>query len=105
MNTLTLPPLVEVEKLLQYDPTTGHLIHKRSNGKAKAGDIAGYVTTRGYRVVSVKGKDYKAHRIAYLLGHKQDPGEPFVGEALTTEVSARLAAHEHGDGGSSDGSH
>lgn len=45
---------------LRYDPDTGNLY--RSDGSLAVGYVKG-----GYRIVSVKGKQYLAHRLAYFL--------------------------------------
>lgn len=48
-------------QLLTYDPTTGEL--RRSN----SGAIAGTVRADGYRQVSIDGRLYRAHRVAWLM--------------------------------------
>lgn len=54
--------------LLKYDPDTGEFVWKVDrNHLAKAGDIAGYIDQRqGYRKVMVLGREYAAHRLAFL---------------------------------------
>ena len=37
------------------------------------GDIAGRVNDRGYRVISVKNKRYRAHRLAWLVYYGCEP--------------------------------
>ena len=65
----------EAHRLFSYDAETGLLTRKVSAsgrwGKpqynAKAGDVAGCVESDGYLQVSIKGKQYKAHRIIWLM--------------------------------------
>ncbi|AAP58717.1 49L [Xanthomonas phage Xp10] len=58
----------EVDQLLAYDPETGLLRWKLSRqGPAKAGSVAGTPHIQGYLQVRVHGKDYRAHRLAWLL--------------------------------------
>lgn len=50
-----------------YDPLTGIITNKKSIKRARAGEEAGKVTPRGYRVIGVDGGQYLAHRIAWTL--------------------------------------
>lgn len=52
--------------LLSYDPITGIFVRARNNGTAKSGDIAGWKEPHGYIKISVDGKKYYAHRLAWL---------------------------------------
>lgn len=57
----------ELKKLLHYNPDSGiftWLVSRR--GTAKAGTVAGFINCGGYLIISVKGKQYKAHRLAFL---------------------------------------
>jgi hypothetical protein len=56
-----------VRALFCYDPFTGILTRRVSvSQNAKAGDMAGSLTARGYRSVRVDGRQYLEHRIAWL---------------------------------------
>lgn len=56
--------------LLRYDPKSGMFIHlTQPNGRVKAGSIAGHLSTKGYVVLGVDGKVYKAHRLVWLYVH------------------------------------
>lgn len=52
---------------LSYNPLTGKF-KKVSNyvGPGKPGDIVGTLDKKGYRIIGVDGKIYKAHRLAWL---------------------------------------
>lgn len=54
-----------LKELLSYDPETGVFRWKVDRRKVKAGTRAGALT-KGYIVISVDGKKYKAHRLAWL---------------------------------------
>lgn len=64
MNELTFE---EASKLLAYDPECGLLTWKVSRGTVKAGSVAGSPNGKGYLQVALHGKDYLAHRLAWLL--------------------------------------
>lgn len=60
--------IADLRKLFTYDKETGNLIWLVSRGRmVKAGDIAGTVSVRGYRIVTVNQKKLPAHRIAWML--------------------------------------
>ncbi len=57
----------QLKEWLKYDADTGLFTRVKSpNGKNKAGEIAGTVDKHGYIKISVLGKSYKAHRLAWL---------------------------------------
>ncbi len=61
-----------LKELLSYDPLTGVFKRVISITRAgKAGDIAGGARKSGYVSISVEGKLYLAHRLAwlYMYGH------------------------------------
>lgn len=61
----------EINRILEYDEVTGNITRKINSQHYSSGDVAGWVTSIGYRAVSVNGKTFYCHRIAYLLktGH------------------------------------
>lgn len=64
MATLTQD---ELKSLLMYDLATGVFTWRVSRPtKIKPGDVAGNVNPKGYVCIGVKGKIYRAHRLAWL---------------------------------------
>jgi hypothetical protein len=61
-----------IAELLEYDPTSGCLTWKVTRSrKALVGSIAGSVTRKGYRAVTIDGKPYLVHRLVwyYVYGY------------------------------------
>lgn len=57
----------ELKRHLHYDPNSGEFKRKTtSSRRVKVGDIAGYIHSKGYRIIRVNGRQYPAHRLAWL---------------------------------------
>lgn len=56
-----------VRSKLHYAPATGVFTWRVSHGRAKIGAQAGYLDHYGRRCIGVLGREYKAHRLAWLL--------------------------------------
>lgn len=65
--------LEEALAAVSYDPGTGLFTRRKSGGRKREGDSAGYVRPDGYRVVFVSGKWRLAHRLAWLMTHGEWP--------------------------------
>lgn len=53
---------------LRYEPESGKLFWKKAPGKRiKVGAEAGSIGQKGYVIIGLKSKGYKAHRIAWCL--------------------------------------
>lgn len=62
-------------ELLDYDPTTGVFTRKVTlSNKNKIGDVAGNLN-RGYIELSVDGRVYRAHRLAWFYVHGVWPND------------------------------
>lgn len=70
---LTLKPeltAARLRELLHYDPETGVFTRlTRSAQKVKVGEVAGGLDCEGYLKLSVDGRRYQAHRLAWLYVH------------------------------------
>lgn len=65
------PTQDRLKELLSYDQETGVFTWKEHKKfRARAGNIAGTVTPRGYRLINIEGFIVPAHRLAwfYMLG-------------------------------------
>ena len=65
--------MIEVARLkevLDYDPASGGFRWKVSRGRsAKAGAVAGSLSKDGYLLIGVDGRNYPAHRLAWVYVH------------------------------------
>lgn len=74
MKFIPLPQLSDVARMLAYDPENGVFLWRESpNWSIKPGERAGNTTSKGYVEISLFGRRYKAHRLAWLLMTGRDP--------------------------------
>lgn len=66
-----------LKTLLEYDPKTGHFTWKVSRGKAMVGNIAGLLSSYGYRLIGIDGKLYFSGRLVWFYQHGRWP-EPCI---------------------------
>lgn len=65
-----------LRELLSYDPETGIFRRLVSTSRnAKAGDVAGGLNSEGYVRISVDGRSYRAHRLAWFYVHGTWPAD------------------------------
>ena len=63
----------QMKKVLDYDPETGIFRWKISRGGMRKGAVSGSLNNRGYLSIMVNGKNYQAHRLAWLYVHGEFP--------------------------------
>lgn len=64
-----------LHELVSYDPETGIFIRKVNSGTAIEGDVAGGKCGNGYILISLDGKQYSAHRLAWMYMHGSWPAK------------------------------
>lgn len=66
-----------LRELLSYEPASGiftwRISRPKCKAKCKAGQVAGTVENRGYVSIGIDGKNYRAHRLAWLYVHGHFP--------------------------------
>jgi hypothetical protein len=63
-----------LSSILAYCPHSGEFAWKVDRSRrVKAGMCAGSISDEGYRVICIDGRNYKAHRLAWLLVHGAMP--------------------------------
>ena len=61
-----LPPVSLLREILEYNPDTGGFTWLVSHVRARVGAEAGYINSRSYKCIRIKGRHYQAHRLAWL---------------------------------------
>lgn len=62
--------LEELKRTLRYESETGKFFWLvRPSTHVRPGSEAGYIESWGYRVIAIRGKHYKAHRLAWFYVH------------------------------------
>lgn len=65
--------LLDFKTAFKYDPETGDIIYEYCFFKSKIGKSATRNHQTGYKRVKLDGKDYGAHRVAWLLHYGEWP--------------------------------
>jgi len=96
---LILPEVEELHRLFRYDSETGKLYWKISpSPRVKRGDEAGSLNPSGYRLLNIKNKSYKVHRVIYKMCHKVEPPAfiDHINEIKTDNRIENLREIDHG---------
>lgn len=56
----------EIREMFRYDPETGEFQRAVTRGQWRAGQVAGTRHNQGYWQISIRGRTYLAHRLAWL---------------------------------------
>ena len=78
-----MPPIEELQKIFDYNPCTGVFTWKIkfSNRPINPGDRAGGVrgnSDKKYISLKCQGRSLQAHRVAWYMYHREDPGSLHV---------------------------
>jgi hypothetical protein len=73
-NSLVELSIEELRSLLDFEPQTGALTWKLSVApKVRVGSVAGKMNSGGYRLIGIRGKQYRAHRVAWAISYGEWP--------------------------------
>lgn len=103
----------ELLEALEYDPQTGNFTRKVSAGNYPVGSISGSLNEKGYVIVRLKNRNYKAHRLAWLYvtgewpadeidhvdGVKDNNAFSNLREATRTQNNANMRTPTHNTSG------
>ena len=78
-----------VKELFAYNPNTGILTNRVDRGKAKEGEIAGWVGIRGYLQIGVDGTEYPVHQLIFIYHHGYLP-ENLIGHRDRDKLNNRI---------------
>lgn len=72
-NELTQKEIDDIKNAVDYDPESGKFMWQWDRLTAVAGERAGHIAGLGYIHISIKGKLYIAHRLAFLFMGEEMP--------------------------------
>lgn len=73
MKKKPTPSVDDLRKYFRLDPETGSIYWTVKHWERQAGDLAGSYSPVGYRYISLLGKKYPEHRVAFALHHGRWP--------------------------------
>jgi hypothetical protein len=73
--TRKLPSLERVREFVDYDPETGEFRWRQARRKSLIGTVIPKGNSGNYQRIKIGSVAYPAQRLAWLLGHGEDPGD------------------------------
>lgn len=67
------PSAERLHELFVYQHETGLLINRIDRKQVKAGEVAGWVNSDGYRKVKIDSQPFYQHRIVWKMAYDEDP--------------------------------
>lgn len=86
-----LPSVAVLKDHFDYDPDTGIFTHNKPRcSRIKSGDLAGNVSKNGYLTLTVYGKKYYAHRVAWKMYYGEDPKKSLLDHKNRIKTDNRI---------------
>jgi len=76
--------------VLNYNEETGDFTWKKTGRGRKADCSAGWIGDQGYRIISIGGRSFRAHRLAWIYTHNRQPKnliDHIDGDRLNNKIS------------------
>jgi hypothetical protein len=80
----------ELKSIFEYDPMSGTLRWKEGRSNMVKGSIAGCTHGSGYKVVTIKSKMHKVHRVIWIMLFGQIPDKFFLDHINGNKADNRL---------------
>ena len=63
----------DLREWISYNPATGDFTWIKTSGKGRVGSLAGTPHPKGYVAISVRRRQFLAHRLAWMFTHNEFP--------------------------------
>jgi len=80
----------ELKSIFEYDPFTGTLRWKEKRSNIVQNSMAGCIHGSGYKVVTIKSKTYKLHRIIWIMLFGEIPKGFYLDHINGNKIDNRL---------------